>query len=39
MALLERVAYYAASGRLDAADPEMVATVTAVVQRGFFTAA
>ncbi len=39
MALLERVAYYAASGRLDVEDPAMIATVTAVVRRGFFQVA
>ncbi|HEY3831016.1 MAG TPA: TetR/AcrR family transcriptional regulator [Acidimicrobiia bacterium] len=39
MALLERVAYYAASGRLDAADPAMISTVTTVVRRGFFASA
>ncbi len=36
MALLERVAYYSASGRLDVEDPTMIATVTTVVRRGFF---
>jgi AcrR family transcriptional regulator len=39
MALLERVAYYSASGRLDVEDPAMLATLTTVVRRGFFTAA
>jgi AcrR family transcriptional regulator len=39
MALLERVAYYSASGRLDVADPAMLATVTTVVRRGFFVTA
>jgi hypothetical protein len=39
MALLERVAYYAASGRLDATDPAMITTVTTVVRRGFFASA
>ena len=39
MALLERVAYYSASGRLDAEDPAMIATVTTVVRRGFFASA
>jgi AcrR family transcriptional regulator len=36
MALLERVAYYTASGRLDRDDPAVIATITTVVRRGFF---
>ena len=38
-ALLERVAYYSTSGRLDVEDPAMISTLTAVVRRGFFTTA
>ncbi len=37
MALLERVAYYLASGRLDADDPAVIPAITEVVRRGFFT--